>query len=90
VLDEVVAARKALVRDAVAARHGTGKFRDADAVDGGLVALQVGKTCEVCRRGAGGDVARPCPAKMISNGEAGVGCEERTWCGCCFWWESVW
>jgi hypothetical protein len=59
VLDEVVAAREALVCDTVTAGDGAGVFWLADAVDGGLVALQVGEAGEVCGRGAGGDVAGP-------------------------------
>jgi len=48
VLDEVVAAGEAFVAHAVAAGDCAGEFGGAHAVDGGLVALEVGETCEVC------------------------------------------
>lgn len=62
----MVAARKAFVGYAVAARDGAGKLWGPDAVDSGLVALQVGKASEVCRRGAGSDVACPSPVWVVS------------------------
>jgi hypothetical protein len=32
-------------------------------MDGRLVALKIGETCEVCGRGAAGDFAGPCSVK---------------------------
>lgn len=58
-LNEVITARKALVGDAITVRHRAGVFGRAQAVNGGLVALEVGEAGEVCRGGAGGDGAGP-------------------------------
>lgn len=48
VLDEVVAAGEPFIADAVAAGDGAGELWGPHAVDGGLVALQVGEAGEVC------------------------------------------
>jgi hypothetical protein len=60
VLDKVIAAGEALFSDAIAAWNSAGIFWGSHAMDGGLVALEVGKAGEVCGRGAGWDFARPC------------------------------
>jgi hypothetical protein len=67
VFDKMVAAREALVANAVAAWYRTWVFGRTDAVDGGLVALEIGKSCEVCGRGAPGDFACPCSIVGVSR-----------------------
>jgi hypothetical protein len=67
VFDEVVTAREALVAHAVAAGDCAGKFGSTHAMDGGLVALQVGKTCKVCRGYAAGYVTCPGPGCRVSD-----------------------
>jgi hypothetical protein len=62
-LHQMIAARESLVANTIAARDSTWKFGHPDAMDGRLVALKIGETCEVCGRGAAGDFAGPCSVK---------------------------
>jgi hypothetical protein len=55
----MISACEPFLADAVASRHCAGELGLPNAVDGGLMALEVGKASEICRRSAGGDVAGP-------------------------------
>jgi hypothetical protein len=84
-LHQMVAPRKALVANAIAARHRARVLGRAHAMNGGLVALQIGEACKVCGGGAAGDFAGPCSIDgWLVWGHVIDGGVEGTWCGCCF------
>jgi hypothetical protein len=69
----MVAPRKALVANAIAARHRARVLGRAHAMNGGLVALQIGEACKVCGGGAAGDFAGPCSV----DGVVSLGARDR-------------
>lgn len=58
-LDQMITARESFIAHAIAARHRARKLWGPDAVDGGLVALQVSEAGEVCGGGTRRDGACP-------------------------------
>lgn len=77
VLDEVVASCETFVGDAVAVGNHAGVFWGPDAVNSGLVALEVGETGEVGGRGAGRDVAVPCSGVRLASSVSETGVRAR-------------
>lgn len=66
VFDEVVAPRKALVAHARAILDRAREVWRSDAMDRGLMPLQIGQASEVGRRRAVGELALPGPGRLVS------------------------